>query len=396
MRKSNEVRVTLLLTTCLVSIFVMPTVRATYELVWTDEFEGNSLDLTKWRFDVDCWGGGNQEQQCYTNNPSNLIVENGALTIKQNYYPSYYPGVDKAHGCTSPYPDGCLNPKPFTSAKISTRLTQSWIYGRFEFRVQFPAGRFLWPALWLLPTDNVYGTWAASGEIDIAELKSQYSDKVFNTIHFGGVDPYQDSLGTGPQVYAADFTQSYHVFAFEWTDENMTWYVDNEQVFYQDLARSWWSGKGNDPYKGAFYKPWDQSFHIVMNVAVAGGFFGADDGVFVPSSDYLTWTSPMKVDFVRVYREKDPLSPTPTPTTTPTPTPSTTATPTPIPIPTPSPSIPSENEQSWHEPVIVILIGVVAFLLLVIIGLSWSLRQASQVMDTPPPKLDEMERLIDY
>jgi beta-glucanase (GH16 family) len=136
---------------------------APWVLVWNDEFDGDRIDTSKWDFDLGngffdykshTWipGWGNEELQYYTREPENVFVKNSQLTIRAV--------KESLHGCG------------YTSARMKTRKRDgtplfSKLYGRFEFRAKVPWGKGLWPALWLLPQDEKYGGWAASGEIDV-------------------------------------------------------------------------------------------------------------------------------------------------------------------------------------------------------------------------------------
>jgi len=122
-----------------------------WQLVWSDEFDGDTLDGTKWSYQIGTGsqygleGWGNNELQYYR--PENVTVANGMLTItsiKENYEGMKY-----------------------TSGRIRTFKKGGWTYGRFEFRAKMPEGRGLWAAIWMLSTYESYGSWAASGEIDI-------------------------------------------------------------------------------------------------------------------------------------------------------------------------------------------------------------------------------------
>src|SRR3990172_8079735 len=120
-----------------------------WTLVWDDEFSGASVDLSKWEYEVNGDGGGNNELQYYTSRPVNSFVQDGKLTIsamKESYLG-----------------------KQFTSARMRTRNKGDWKYGRVEVRAKVPYGRGMWPAIWMLPTDWEYGGWPMSGEIDIME-----------------------------------------------------------------------------------------------------------------------------------------------------------------------------------------------------------------------------------
>jgi len=300
--------------------------------------------------------------------------------ISQVYYPQLYKGSNV--GCTNVIqPASCTWSKPTTSARIRTKFTQSWYYGKFEFRAKLPNGNFLWPALWLLPTDNMYGSWAASGEIDVMEYKSQIPNELYHNVWYS----LRSKSGVDAVPYSTDFSEDFHIFEFEWTPENMTWVIDGDISYFLDLNRSFWTDSGPNPYKGANYKPFDQRFHIIINVAVAGIFFGSEKDNFNAAADSRTWTSPLMVDYVRVYQ--DASIPVPTPLPVPTPTQ--------VPIPN-GPDENGDREKTWHEPAVVVLIGVSAFEFLVILGLLWTRRSSSEeYQDEVGVKSEEATRMIE-
>ena len=139
-----------------------------WELVWSDEFDGNSIDERKWNFEVNCQGGGNNEQQCYTDSPDNAYVSDDTLKIVA-------------------LPAGEGAEKPYTSARLNSKMKGDFKYGRIEVRAKMPSGQGSWPAVWMMPTDSVYGTWPKSGEIDIVEavnLKTTDEEgNVENNVH---------------------------------------------------------------------------------------------------------------------------------------------------------------------------------------------------------------------
>jgi len=231
-------------------------------MVWNDEFTGTSIDTTKWSFDIgtgapSLTGWGNNELQYYTSNPANVSIVNGNLTInaiKESYQGSAY-----------------------TSARIQTKLKGDWTYGRFEIRAKLPKGKGIWPAIWMLPTDNFYGGWAASGEIDIMELLGHEPAKVYGTIHFGGVWPDNQNSSENYTLPKGDFSDDFHIFAIEWDSEGISWYVDSIRYSVK-------------PHK----QPFDKRFYLIMNLAVGGNWPGNPDGSTV-------FPVRMEVDYVRVY-----------------------------------------------------------------------------------------------
>ena len=243
----------------------------TLTLVWSDEFDALQLDPEEWFFETGDGsqygipGWGNNELQYY--HPDNARLENGILTIEAR--------AESTNGYN------------FTSARINTRNRFAFRYGRIEARIRLPGGQGLWPAFWLLPQDNQYGTWAASGEIDIMEainLGGAGGNDVHGTIHYGGSWP-NNALSGESYLVPADATAEFHTYAIEWDAMEFRWYVDG--TLYA-MRNSWYSTGG------AFPAPFDQPFYILLNVAVGGNWPGNPD-----SSTVFPVT--MQVDWVRVF-----------------------------------------------------------------------------------------------
>ena len=282
-----------------------------WDMIWNDEFDGSAIDNTKWSFEENCWGGGNGEQQCYTNRNTNAFVAAGKLNI-----------VAKKESFTGPNsPDGtgtATATLPYTSARLRTKNLAEWAYGRFEIRSKLPQGQGTWPAIWMLPTNSPYGNWAASGEIDILEavnLKAPTDEagaaagtaetRVYGTLHYGRAwpgnvssgEPYKLPTGASP---ADDF----HTYALEWEDGEIRWYVDG--FHYQTQRTAGWysqymlSGILTDAPMGA---PFDKSakFHMLLNLAVGGAWAGSVNSKGV---DDTIFPQTMQVDYVRVYECK--------------------------------------------------------------------------------------------
>lgn len=240
-------------------------------LVWSDEFDATQLDPETWFFEqgdgsqYGIPGWGNNELQWYLRNSAQL--ENGNLVIT-------------ARNETS-------NGKNYTSARLHTRDRFALRYGRIEARIRLPDGQGIWPAFWMLPQDNVYGGWAASGEIDIMEavnLGVAGNNTVHGTIHYGGEWPNNASTG-GEYSVPLDAAANFHVYAIEWDPTEIRWYVDG--VLYS--MKNGWSSNG-----APFPAPFDQHFYILFNVAVGGNWPGAPDASTV-------FPVTMEVDYVRVY-----------------------------------------------------------------------------------------------
>ncbi len=229
-----------------------------WELVWHDEFDSTGIDRTKWNFEVNGDGGGNNELEYYTANPENAYVDSGCLVIqalKQNYLG-----------------------KSYTSARMTTEGKGDWTYGRIEARAFLPFGQGLWPAIWMMPTDSYYGGWPLSGEIDIMEMLGQQANKIYGTIHFGQPEQSRQGSYVLAQGY---FCGDFHTFAVEWDSSSISWFVDSSMY-----------------YKTYITKPFDKRFFLILNVAVGGNWPG--------SPDYTTvFPQKMLVDYVRVYRRKN-------------------------------------------------------------------------------------------
>lgn len=290
-----------LLWTLLAIVAILPAARAAepaaakWKLVWSDEFTGKEIDRSKWDFDISngfftknkVWvgGWGNNELQYYRSEPANVFVKDGMLHIRAV--------KESFKGCQ------------YTSARLKTRKQDGSPlfckkYGRFEFRAKLPTGKGIWPALWLLPQDEKYGGWAASGEIDVLEARGQEPTKVLGTLHFGSGWPLNTHAGKDFVLPGKGTIADFHVYAIEWEPGEIRWYVDDHLYSTQSF---WWSSskmQGNKvvkPTKEADLNPWpapfDQPFYIVMNLAVGGNFLGNPDKT-------TPFPAEMVIDYVRV------------------------------------------------------------------------------------------------
>ena len=271
-----------------------------WELVWSDEFDGTTLDETKWGFEQNCWGGGNQEQQCYTDRTDNTFLLDGFLHIRA--LEEEFTGLDGSEDWDNASTLGTTT-LPYTSGRIRTEGRGDWRYGRFEVRARLPFGQGLWPAIWMLPTENTHGDWAASGEIDIMEavnLKTVWTpdnNSVHGTLHFGAEWPANVSSGTYLQLFEENPADSYHVYALEWEEGKFRWYVDDVHYATQ-VADGWYTQTTAEDGSTSVAEgtaPFDQPFHLILNVAVGGGWPG-------PPDESAAFPQEMLVDYVRVYQ----------------------------------------------------------------------------------------------
>ena len=288
-----------------------------WKLLWQDEFSGPKLDQSKWSQEVNCWGGGNNEQQCYVDKADNFEFENGALHIVARKESFTGPAVRQ--GSPDFRPDNTKT-LPYTSGRIRSIHKGDWRYGRFEARVKLPHGQGTWPAFWMLPTDEIYGGWAASGEIDIMEavnlgtktdkngkLTEAPEVRIHGTLHYGASWPANVYSGT-PFALPGEFNPAndYHTYAVEWEEGEIRWYMDDIHYATQTSA-DWYSQytneRGEKPHNPG-HAPFDQRFHLIFNLAV-GGSWASDTNEKGINSDIFPQR--LSIDYVRVYQcSKDP------------------------------------------------------------------------------------------
>lgn len=243
---------------------------AGWELVWQDEFEGETINRSNWTYDLGGWGWGNGEAQYYTDRLENARVENGLLVIEarqEKYENSYY-----------------------TSARLLTQGLQEFQYGRIEARIKVPYGAGFWPAFWMLgsdfqrnPDEPYDSNWPDVGEIDIMEHVGREPDLIMGTVHGPG---YSGALGMGRwnrQDY--DIAEDFHTYAIEWNYDGISWIYDGEPYFTLERDavgdREW---------------VFDKKFFILLNLAVGGQLAG-------PIGLDTKFPANVYVDYVRVYQE---------------------------------------------------------------------------------------------
>ena len=243
-----------------------------WALVWSDEFDGDKIDRAKWGYDVDCWGGGSDEHQCYTRSARNAAIENGKLVITARNEQVVDPALPEHLRRRSPTPDAEVV-RGISSARLNTRGKAVWRYGRFEVRAKLPQGQGTWLAIWMLPEKDRYGTWAASGEIDILEAVNLgvpcdkcpggRENTIFGTLHFGGKWP--KNVHKGEEVPFPDILDGgSHTYAIEWHPDRIIRQVNGRT--YAERRMTEWSTTGSKT-PGA---PFDQAFHLILNLAIGG------------------------------------------------------------------------------------------------------------------------------
>jgi beta-glucanase (GH16 family) len=234
-----------------------------YALVWHDEFDGPEIDPANWVRETGGNGWGNAEWEFYTDHPENAYIEEGMLVIEAR--------------------DESFMGRPYTSARLKTHGLQEWTYGRFEARIKIPYGQGIWPAVWMLGNDINKVSWPLAGEIDILENIGKEPNRLHGTVHGPG---YSGGSGvTGHVDFAEPLSNDFHIYAIEWDENEIRWYLDDNH--YQTFT------KADIPGEWVY----DHPFFLIMNVAVGGRWPGYPD-------DTTVFPQQMRVDYVRVFQQE--------------------------------------------------------------------------------------------
>ncbi|MDD6136465.1 MAG: family 16 glycosylhydrolase [Lachnospiraceae bacterium] len=244
-----------------------------YNLLWHDEFSGDALDETIWSYDPHEPGWTNNELQEYTTSTDNVFVKDGYLTLK---------AIKTQTENGKDY---------YTSGKIKGQNKSDFLYGKVVIRAKVPEGQGLWPALWMMPTEEEkYGQWPKCGEIDIMETLGHQTEIAYGTLHYG--EPHGEQQGTYT-LEGTTFAEDFHEYSVEWEPGEFRWYIDGNLYH---TVNDWFTavqGEDDKPYPA----PFDQTFYIQMNLAVGGTWPGnPDDTTDFDNAEFL-------IDYVRVYQK---------------------------------------------------------------------------------------------
>jgi beta-glucanase (GH16 family) len=235
-------------------------------LMWSDEFDQDGPPnpqnwlLERWRP-----GHTNEELQEYVSSPETASVKDGVLRIR---------AIRTDDG--------------YQSARLTTESKFSFLYGRVEFRAKLPRGRGTWPALWLMPDNlNAYGRgWPDSGEIDVMEHVGFDPGVIHASAHTGAYNWPAGTQKTATMRVSDPFDQ-WHIYGLEWSPAGLIYTVDGSVVLtFRNEGTGWKAW------------PFDQKFHIIMNLAI-GGNWGGQKGV-----DDSAFPAEMDVNWVRVYQKR--------------------------------------------------------------------------------------------
>ena len=251
-----------------------------WQLIWEDDFNGNSLDQSKWIHDIGTgsqygmWGWGNGELQYYQ--PQNTILSNGIAKIEVKEEPN---GIVDSWGASS----------YFSSSKITTKGIFDFRYGKVEARIKTIDGQGFWPAFWMLPTG---GSWPCDGEIDIMEQwgNNYLTNSTTGAAHIGTC-PYSQSThfyeSFSSYISSGSYADDFHTYSVIWKEDTITWYVDETELFSLNPS-SYWS----IPSQSAW--PFNANeWYLMINLAITQA--GPNSNTVFPNQ--------MEIDYVRVYQE---------------------------------------------------------------------------------------------
>jgi len=252
----------------------------TWTLVWQDDFNGISLDSSKWTHDFGTgsqygmWGWGNGESQFYQS--QNTTIDSGIATITVKEEPN---GIVDSWGNSSYY----------SSSKITTKGTFDFRYGKVEARIKTIDGQGFWPAFWMLPTG---GGWPCDGEIDIMEQwgNNYLTNSTTGAAHIGTC-PYSQSThfyeSFSSYISAGSYADDFHTYSIIWEEDTISWYVDESEIFsltpssyFSIPSQSTWPFNSNEWY-------------LMINLAITQS--GPNANTVFPNQ--------MEIDYVRIYQD---------------------------------------------------------------------------------------------
>ncbi|MBI2930040.1 MAG: family 16 glycosylhydrolase [Planctomycetes bacterium] len=225
-----------------------------WQLIFEDNFNGTSLDTTKWNTGYgwgNYFGNGSSQESC---SAANAIVQNGLLRLKLENIPR----------------DGKL----YTSAAVNSKNKFYQEYGYWEARLKIPYGRGFHPAFWAKRNNE---DWPP--EVDIMAMRGAETTCASMYVHW---NQGWGDLSTGTSWYGPDFSAGFHDFGWRWTPTENIFYIDGVERYRTS--------------QGAAYVT--MPFYMMLSVQIGDQFAGYPDSS-------TPWPAYMEVDWVRVYRHTD-------------------------------------------------------------------------------------------
>ena len=236
-----------------------------YHLAWGDEFNGSSLNLQNWTFDIGNNNGwGNHELEYYTSSTNNAFVSAGNLVIEARQEAN--------------------NGFNYSSSRLKTEGIQQVTYGRIDIRAKLPVSHGMWPALWMLGSNISTVPWPGCGETDIMELVGSNPNRITGSLHWQNSDGSEGTFNNNYYLSSGDFSQQFHVFSLLWQHDTVQFFVDDNLYV---------NGSINNVTSGVY--PFNLPFFFIFNVAVGGDFPGPPDNTTI-------FPQRMFVDYVRVFQ----------------------------------------------------------------------------------------------
>ncbi|MDZ4748891.1 MAG: family 16 glycosylhydrolase [Saprospiraceae bacterium] len=240
-----------------------------YNLVWSDEFDGETLNLADWTYEIgdgcpnNC-GWGNNELEYYREDNTSLVDGHLVITAKQQNFGDH----------------------DYTSSRLVTKGKKQFKFGRIDIRAALPKGQGIWPALWMLGSNIDAVGWPACGEIDIMELTGDLPNRILGTIHYGAnTSEHEFNSGTKYLDGQATFQDEFHVFSINWENNLIEFLLDGE--VYHTITPA--------TLNGAAY-PFNKNQFFIFNVAVGGNWPGSPDAS-------TAFPQHMIVDYVKVFQK---------------------------------------------------------------------------------------------
>lgn len=263
-----------------------------WKLVWSDEFNGDKLDLSKWSY----W------ENDYPSKNGNFVDENGNLVDQYGFKAKQYYLRDnvkvkdgnlvievKKENNKTVKIDGVDRKILYSSGAVHTKDKYDVKYGKIEMRAAMPKGIGVWPAFWTWPSDYAIrkiGDPAALEEIDIVEVYGDNMKKVTGTIHALKADSqYASFLGNNLKIKKNEDLFNFNTYAIEWDEKEIKWFFNGRN--YKTVTMKEVGKQTENTFKLPHY--------LIINVALKN-ITGSDGDVDFPTE--------MKVDYVRIYKKK--------------------------------------------------------------------------------------------